>query len=350
LQEYKSKGKKVIGCLPMLLPEELLHACGAVPFGLWGAEMKIERAKRYFPAFFCGILQADLEMALSGYLDDLDAVVLTQLCDSLKCFSQNFRSAVPKIKTICLQQPQNREDPSAKVFLRKRYEKMLSEAEEICGVKASEEDIAKSIAVYNENRKLLREFSALAASHPKSVSPKKRSDVIKCGYFSDRIEHNRLLAAINGELSAMPKEKWFGKRVVTCGILADYPAILGYFSANKVAVAADDVAHESWFYRHDVQGNGIDALVDYYFTIQGCSLLYRGGEEREKILLQLVEESKADGVIFLPTKFCDPEEYDFPFLKKALEREEIPYITIEADKTISNYGQAQTLIQTFAEL
>ena len=50
------------------------------------------------------------------------------------------------------------------------------------------------------------------------------------------------------------------------------------------------------------------------------------------------------------TKFCDPEEYDYPVIKKKLEEHHIPMLTLEIDKQMSNYGQAATAIQSFQEM
>ena len=36
LAKYKGQGKKVIGCLPYYVPEELVYAAGMVPMGIWG--------------------------------------------------------------------------------------------------------------------------------------------------------------------------------------------------------------------------------------------------------------------------------------------------------------------------
>lgn len=48
--DEKARGHKVIGCLPILIPEELVHASGAFPVGIWGAErLPIVRAAEYYP-------------------------------------------------------------------------------------------------------------------------------------------------------------------------------------------------------------------------------------------------------------------------------------------------------------
>lgn len=348
MQAAKAAGKCLIGCPPLYIPEELIYACGALPVGLWGADIGISRAKEYFPAFFCGVLQTILELGLAHALDCLDGIVFTQLCDQLKCFSQNFTAALPHIRPFYLQQPQVREPAYAADFLEKRYEQFADELAGLTGRRMTQESLEEAISLYNENRRLLREFSRLAASHPKTVSPFIRSRTIKSGYFLDCAEHNRILRGINGALSLLPEEKG-GIRVVTAGIIADAPELLQMLGEYSVCIAADDVAHESRRVRTDVEEKTLRGVAGRYLSMKGCSLLYGGVEQRAELLLRLVRETGADAVLYLLTKFCDPEEYDLPVLSEMLEEEGIPVIAIEVDKSVRNHAQARTILQAFAE-
>lgn len=71
LNKHLAAGKRVIGVGPYHVPEELVHAAGAVPFGVWGAIGQAVEAKKYFPPFYCSICQMTLEMGLTGKLDRL---------------------------------------------------------------------------------------------------------------------------------------------------------------------------------------------------------------------------------------------------------------------------------------
>lgn len=348
MQAAKEAGKRLIGCPPVYVPEELIYACGALPVGLWGADIGISRAKEYFPAFFCGVLQTILELGLTHALDCLDGIVFTQLCDQLKCFSQNFTAALPHIAPFYLQQPQVREPAYAADFLEARYAQFAAWLGDLTGKPLTEESLAQAVSLYNENRRLLREFSRLAASHTKTVTPFLRSRTIKSGYFLDCAEHNRILRAVNEALSRLPQERG-GIRVVTAGIIADAPELLQLLEEYSVCIAADDVAHESRRFRTDAEQATLRGVAMRYLSMKGCSLLYGGLEQRAELLLRLVRETGADAVLYLLTKFCDPEEYDLPVLSGLLEAEGVPVIALEVDKSVRNYAQARTILQAFAE-
>ncbi len=50
------------------------------------------------------------------------------------------------------------------------------------------------------------------------------------------------------------------------------------------------------------------------------------------------------------TKFCDPEEFDYVPIKRAADEAGIPHINIEVDRQMKNYQQANTMLQTFADM
>ena len=60
MDRYLSEGKKVVGCFPPFVPEELVHACGMIPMGMWGGRTPLKRAGEYLPAFACSLMQADM--------------------------------------------------------------------------------------------------------------------------------------------------------------------------------------------------------------------------------------------------------------------------------------------------
>ena len=59
-------GKKIVGCLPVYTPGEIVYALDMIPVGLWGGQVEISRAKAYVPAFTCSIMQSILELGLRG--------------------------------------------------------------------------------------------------------------------------------------------------------------------------------------------------------------------------------------------------------------------------------------------
>jgi benzoyl-CoA reductase/2-hydroxyglutaryl-CoA dehydratase subunit BcrC/BadD/HgdB len=352
LDALLAEGKKVVGCLPYFCPEELVYAAGMVPFGLWGAQTQVSEAKRYYPAFICSLLQTTLELGIRGAYRGLSAVMIPITCDSLKGMGTNWEYGVKDIPVINVAYAQNRKLPAGVEFTASQFRKIAGQLAELSGHQPTAEDIAAAVARTNRDRAALRSFSALAAAHPELVSPAQRSAVLKCGYFMEIQAHTALVEELNQALSAAPAQAWKGLKIVTTGIMADMPDLLDIFQKNQMAVVADQVIHESGSFKIDipVTDDPIVGLAQQLANLEGCSVLYDPEKNRAKELVKLAQDTGADGVIFVLTKFCDPEEYDYVPVKQMLAQAGIPLLQVEVDQQMTNYEQARSAIETFADV
>ena len=357
LEKYKAEGKKCIGVLPYYAPEELVAAAGMVPFGIWGSNTKtISRAKEYCATFYCTIAQLALEMLLDGTMDQLDGLITPTICDTLRPMSQNFRVAMKdKLPCIFLAHPQNRFAPWGLQFCIDQYTNVRTELDKIAGHAMTDEDIREAIKVYNKARAARREFVKLANDHCDVVTATKRSAVLKAAWFMTKAEYTEKLEALNAELRALPVCQWKGTKVVTSGIVCDNPQLLAIFEENNIAIAADDVAHESRAFRTDAPetGDPMMALAQQFADLDYDVLLYdekSSQNRRGEFVANLVKESGAQGLVLFMQQFCDPEEMEYPYLKKALDEAGIPHIKLGVDQQMRDFGQAATAIQAFADV
>lgn len=357
LAEYKAQGKKVVGVLPYYAPEELVYATGIVPMGIWGSNNKtISRAKEYCATFYCTIAQLALEMLLDGTMDGLDGIITPTICDTLRPMSQNFRVAMgDKMSVIFLAHPQNRFEDFGLQFTVDQYTHVKKELEKIAGREITNDDIKNAIKVYNESRAARRKFVKLASDHCDVITPTKRSAVLKAFHFMLKDEYTAKLNELNAELEKLPVCDWQGTKVVTSGIICDNPALLAAFEENNIAIAADDVAHETRSFRTDVpeDADPMMALAHQFANIDYDVLLYdpKSSENRRgEFVANLVKESGAQGLVLFMQQFCDPEEMEYPYLKKALNDADIPHIKLGIDQQMRDFGQARTAIQAFADV
>lgn len=355
LDKYLAQGKKAIGCFPYYVPEEIVYAADMVPFGVWGKTGgTINAAKEYFAAFYCTIAQLTLEMGLKGTLDGLSGVIASSMCDTLRPFTQNFRVACPQIPFMFLAHPQNRRPGYGIDFTMAQYTNIKNNLEEIGGKAITEESLKNAIKVYNESRAARRRFVRLAGEHPELVSARQRNTVLKSAYFTLKSEHTVLLNELNDLLEKAPLVEWKGTKIVTSGIVLDSPSLLQIIENNNMAIVADDVAHESRAIRVDVpedEEDPIKALALQFAAQDYDTLLYDPEiNKRPEYIVNKVKESGAQGVVVMMMQFCDPEEMEFPSLKKGLDEAGIPYVKIGMDQQMTNFGQARTSLQAFSDM
>lgn len=358
LAKYKAQGKKVIGVLPYYAPDELVYAAGMVPMGIWGTNTKtISRAKEYCATFYCTIAQLALEMLLDGTMKDLDGVITPTICDTLRPMSQNIRVSMgDKMPVIFLAHPQNRFAKWGKKFCIDQYMNVKRELEKIASKAITPENLHHAIKVYNASRAERRRFTKLANEHCDVITPTKRMQVLKAAWFMLKDEYTEMLKGLNDELEALPVCDWKGTKVVTSGIICDNPKLLEAFEENHIAIADDDVAHESRSFRTDVPEDiedPVEALAQQFANIDHDVLLYdpqSNQNRRGEFVADLVKNSGAQGLVLFMQQFCDPEEMEYPYLKKALDNAGIPHIKLGIDQQMRDFGQARTAIQAFADV
>jgi len=352
LDSYLADGKRAIGVVPYYAPEELVHAAGGVPFGLWGRLGTANAAKKYFPTFYCSICQMDLEMGLDGELEGLSGVMIPQICDTLKAFGQNWKAGVNNIPMIFVSQPLNRDLEVGHEYALESYAEVRDRVEECCDAIIDDDALRASIKLYNEWRKEMKHFLALAGTHPVEISNAARVAVVNAGYYELKDTHLARLKELNAELEKLPSSQDGYKKIVLSGIYEDIPSITQMLDEFKYDVVADDLAKESRALSIEVSEDGdpLKALAEGWCGLDGDPLLYDPEKTHLEKVIRISKENDADGVIVLLAKFCDPEEFEVPMVREVCKDAGIPTVTIEVDQQTESYGQARTQLEAFSEI
>jgi len=350
MDDYKkATGKGAVGIMPLYCPEEIVHAAGYLPMGIWGGHRKISKSRAYLPPFACSIMQTVMEMQLDSVYDDLAAVIFSVPCDTLKCLSQKWKGTSP---VIVFTHPQNRVIEASNAFLVEEFKILKARLEEILDTKISDESITESIRIYNENRQVMREFTQVAAKYPHIIDAVTRHSVIKARFFMEKSSHTALVKELLAEIRQLDPKPWTGKKVILTGIMAEPNEMLDILNEFDMAVVADDLAQESRQFRVDVP-DGDDPLyrlAKWWQDFYGCALATDVKKYRGEMLINMVKEQQADGVIVCMMKFCDPEEFDYPIYYDQFQQEGIRSISIEIDQESQAFEQIKTRLQSFSEL
>jgi bcr-type benzoyl-CoA reductase subunit C len=349
-ERYLAEGRKVVLTAPIYTPEEIIHSMGFVPMGAWGANLQLNESKRYFPAFICSIMQSILELGMTGAYEGVSAIVIPSLCDSLKVLGENWKYGVKDIPFIPMTYPQNRKPAYGKEFVKAGYKRVIDDLMKATGATFDPKALAESIKVYNEHNALMREFAAVAANYPQ-ITVADRNAVYKSATFMRKEEHAVLLKEL---LAALAEEAAEGNKtkIYVSGILLDAPGLIEIFDENNMQIVADDIAAWSRQYTTDAPEEGcpLDALAQKFCDRDNCSVLYDAAKTRVYKIAEDAKKADAKGVILVLTKFCDPEEFDNPLIKKACDAAGLPCIVVEVDRQMENYEQARTMIETFKEM
>ena len=344
--------KRVIGVFLSDAPEELIDASDSLPFTLLG-EGKGPGTGSSIPSFACSLIRNTLHQAFLKELEFLDGLVIPYLCDSSRFVFHLWKRNFPAQFCDLIRLPKKLNGEEVKVYLANELRRHKEAMESSFGVSITDEGLWKSIGIYNENRRYLRRIRALRSRNPNVMSNFEFFSLIKSSMLMPKNEHNQILTNVLVEMESSPvdSDSVSPKRVFLSGMTAVPFEIFQWMDEMGIFASDDDLAVGSRYFSYEVDGEGdpLAGLAESYFR-RIPNALVEGKEDRLSYILKKVEDHDLEGVLFLQLKFCEPLIYDYPDLKKGLDREGIPNLFIETDLQSLASGQIKTRLQAFAEI
>jgi benzoyl-CoA reductase subunit C len=350
-------GGKAIAHFPVYAPVELIHACGAFPVSLNGAgdRLDIQHADARFGSFICSIVKTTLEMGMTNHLDVMDGILFSTICDSARNLCYVLKRNYPNMYLDFMHLPHNPAPGSGvSQFLADEYTRIKTEIEAMTGKKATDDELRKSIALYNKNRSLLRDLYSLRSERPEVVRTSELYTLMRIGNFIPVETHNQWLADALEDLRGRTAKSRDSIRVVIEGSFCEQPPldlIKIIEDAGCYVVDDDFILGRRWFTEDvPVDGNPLLALADSYVNRSVYSSVrhdYR--KPRHKELVKKVRSRNARAVIMLIAKFCEPALFDYVLFKRELEAQQIPHLLLEFEEKAFTFERMRTEVETFVE-
>ncbi|MFO7710120.1 MAG: 2-hydroxyacyl-CoA dehydratase family protein [Desulfobacterales bacterium] len=348
----KKTGGKVVGHFCSYTPQELIVAAGALPYRILSSGADIIHADGHLQAYCCGLVRGGLEDALSGRLDFLDGAVFPHTCDSIQRLSDIWRLNAGFDFHIDIVLPVKLDTGSAAEYMAAVLQRFRADLERGVGVAISDPMVQAAIRTCNRVRRSLARLYAVRRDCPQAISGSDLHAVLKAALVMDRAELAGALEALIAALPAAPPGRPSGKRLVLSGGLCSMPDIYPVVEASGGRVVWDDFCTGSRYFEGEVDETQppIRALTERYRTRVVCPAKHAGIDSRGRYLLEKVAEHRADGVIFLLLKFCDPHAFDYPYMKAMLDQAGIPSLLFEIEDQVSSEGQLRTRCEAFMEM
>jgi benzoyl-CoA reductase subunit C len=351
VQSWKARGGKVLGHFQVYFPEELAHAAGMLPVKVRGGPVEMRLADSHFGSYLCSILRSSLELALTNRLP-LDMFVTHPICDAARnlagVWARNF--AYP---AQILYLPQNPNSSYAARYLRDEYARLLRDIEGIVGREVTSGDLSRSIAIYNEHRRLIRELYAMKRDAPWLVGVDEAYAFVAVGALITPEEHNAMLAELLPRIRARTPRRHDKMRVVLEGGFCEQPPLdLLSIVSQSCYVVDDDLLIGLRFITEDVDRDEepLAALATAYLERSTYSPVQHDlRKPKEQMLLRRIRAARADAAIIAAAKMCEPGLDEQVAYAKALDAEHIPYFVTEFEEKMSSFDQLQIQLETFVE-
>lgn len=351
VRRWREDGGKVVGHFQVYFPEELAHAAGVLPVKVRGGPVERSRADSHFGSYLCSILRSSFELAVTGRLE-LDLFVTHPICDAARNLAGIWARNLPYAAHI-LYLPQNPNSAASAQYLREEYGRLLAAIEELAGVRVDPAMLRRSIAVFNENRRLLRELYALRRERPWLVAVDEAWMLTALAGLLPREQHNALLRRVLPAVAARPAHRQDKIRVVFEGGFCEQPPLdllraIGQFCY----VVDDDLLIGLRWIEDDValDGDPLAALADAYLNHSSYSPVQHDARKpKEAMLLRRIRSSGAEAAIIAAAKMCEPGLDEQVAYMKVLDREAIPYFVTEFEERMTSYDSLQLQLETFVE-
>ncbi len=351
VRRWREAGGKVVGHFQVYFPEEIVHAAGALPFKVRGAPIEPTQSDSRFGSYLCSILKTSLDLALSGRIE-LDLFVSHPICDAARNLAAIWGRNLPYPAEI-LYLPQNANSAHAAPYLRGEYDRLRRSVEVAAGRAVTDAALAQSIAVFNENRALLRELYRLKRETPWQVSADEAYVLVSLAGLLPRDEHNRLLRWILPQLVERPAKRLDKTRVVLEGGFCEQPPLDLVRSIGRSCYVVDDdlLIGLRWLTSDvAVTGDPLGNLASAYLEQSSYSPVQHDlRKPKERMLLERIANARADAAIVMAAKMCEPGLEEQVAYTKALDRAGIPYFVSEFEESMTSFDHLEIQLQTFVE-
>lgn len=350
-------GRKAAGYLPVYAPRELVRAAGMLPIGVHGGGDRLEiiRGDAFYQSYICHLPRSVVELAQSGRLDFLSAVLFPATCDVIRNLSGMWQLLYPKLYVRYLDLPQGGEPEMAADFWREELAVLAGDLGGIGGVPVTDDALREAIAAYNAARSLIRELYRARRDAPWSVPTEELYLLLRAGELVPLEEFVARARAYLAAAEADPGRVRDRARVVVVGSFCEQPPIgliktierSGCFIVDDDFLLGNRMLDEDVALAGDPLRNLAEAFVRH--SVRNSTLYEPDPSGKRRLIRDRVAAARADGVIFASASFCDPALLDRPMLRAGAEEAGIPCIAFQFAENTGQFQQFREQAGTFAD-
>ena len=358
-----SEGMHPLGYNCYYIPETLLNLPGCFSSRLRAPRcVSTDIASYYMTTRNCPYVRSILERAIEGGYNYLEALFGAESCAAMERMEEHFVLIHPvkneKFFSTIIDPPMKGDENNLEYYKAQLQLKVVDKLRDELGVDVSEEAMKKAIEDHNEISRVITEIG----------NYRKLSNPPITGYefhviqlVSQVCPHYLILPYLQETLEELktrePEPKFpFRARVALVGSEVDDPEFTKLIESCGAMVVADRYCFGSFPSREQIEilpgETAFDAICRHYLHWNQCARFMDGMkiDQRHSEVKRLVDEFKADGVIYENMKFCEFWSYEKVLANHIFTNElHIPCCTIEKEYALGAVGQLRTRFQAFIE-
>jgi len=342
LEFARGQGHGTALVYPGYFPLELLDACGLWPVTPWHY-FDTAPADAHLPPFACTFSKAFLSLAIE-HEGAFDVIALSNICDTAQNLFALVKKIFPEKRVLWFYLPQNPTSRAAKEHIRTQLKAVwgkISNSKDADKLKEAigrrNEARAKLATLDDLKRRGLLTFdewnSALFAYFctPAKLANALLDDVLKGAKEGQESEETIKLFALGKVVMPTDTTEFLASHGAT--VIGD-SLLLGSRSQLSKIPQTDDPLND---------------LADSLAHIAASPYHHTEPYDYPERTAKGVAESNARGAIVFRLKYCDPDGFDYPAIKKALDKIKVPSLLLEVEMKRNLTGTEKTRLEAFIE-
>ena len=349
----KARGQKVMGWVCTYVPEELLHAAGALPVRISGyaKETDLQDGTAYFYVNNCSFARSCLQLGLKGEYGYLDGFVAGSTCDAARRLFDLWRHYVPVPFSHVMTVPRKYSERAIDLYFSQVVE-LKKGLEDHLGVEITDAALMKSIALHNDSRSLLRALNDLRKLDEPPIDGAQTMELSNAASRMPKETFNNCLRGLLMELDHSTPVRKGKARIMIAGSALNNAEFIQSIERIGGLVVTDELCTGTRYWADPVvvdHEEPLRAIARRYLNNFPCARMYPS-EERFQRMLRLIREFRVDGVISQTIRYCSPYSNDLPLLSDVLSRNGVPMLSLDVEYGTSGSGQILTRVQAFLEM
>jgi benzoyl-CoA reductase subunit C len=352
LKAWKEQGKKIIAFECTYVPEEIIHASGALPIRLIGDSQlaNYDDANAYMYPNTCSFIRNCLELVLKKRYNLLDGFVAGSTCDCSRRLADVWEHYhfTPFIHTVGVPRKIN---PSAYELYEIELRGLTEKLEQFMEASITADALRQSILIYNRRRELLKSLYQMTKADNPPIAGSELLTVLNASVSLPPEQFNAVLGRLVKELRSSHR-KIDGKfRIMVSGSPLNNPDFIRAIEQMGGLVVIDELCTgvRYWWEGVDWDADPIKAICRRYLHNFACPRM-EPSDDRMQRILRLVKDFRVDGFITQMVRYCVPQTMEGPVVREMLEAQSIPVLELDVEYGMGGTGQITTRLQAFFEM
>ena len=354
IQGKDRTSKKFLGVTSSYVPEEMIVAAGMIPFRITGTTYPLSLSKTYFSGNISSFAQSCLEGALRKEYDFLEGVIIGGETDAVKRLYDAWLHFAVKNEHIYLFDIPKFVTSDSLLHYSESIVSLKKIIEKDFDLSIDDKKLSDAITICKDTRNLLNRLNNLRKLNIPIINSMQMLEVCQLSVSGDKNVFNPelkiLLEQLENKTDYIEINGSSGPRLLMTGSFQNGQELLSIIEKAGGNLVCEDIDNRMGYFRTKVLSSDspMQAIAKGYME-KPPSANVVDFQKRADHILSLIKEFRIKGVIYHILKFDDPYLFEFPDIKEALSKNNIPVVRIETEVGRMAEGQIKTRIEAFID-